>query len=155
MRGLSTLRVVRALSIARVLFTILAFQLVVGLQVSIAHVGTHTSPTITHAASKVAGAQLVSAHTADRAIGYTTTPTGGAMVMGADKNTGEDPCPVHSEKHDCCKTPGCHCLCSNTPFAFSTPVIRSAPTMVLLQAIPSASSPCNRADPHFRPPIVS
>lgn len=161
----------RALSLARVLFTLLAFQLAVGLQMGVAQAAVE-------AAAPPAGAARPAAAAA-------------APVMYGDSG-GRDACPMHDSlhnskasdstrdkpappparpaalhdkpaaphgepaaPHDCCKSSGCQCHCGNLPLAFNLSAVRGAPTTALAQPSPTLRRASAPSDTHFRPPIAS
>jgi hypothetical protein len=155
---------VRALSLTRVLFVLLAFQLAVGLQINAAQAGIATPGStmamdVAHAAASVAtGASLaIDSSTSDEAC-----PMHGGSHTAPSPRTGHDhfqqdnlaPGKPTADKHDCCKSSGCQCQCGNLPLAVNVSVVRGifAPTVV--QRAPAARRVAALAESHFRPPIA-
>jgi hypothetical protein len=158
---------VRVLSLARVLFTVLAFQLALGLQVGVAY----------------AGVAPVNAADAAAVVASVSTPVnevGSVHTIGGDGTAttgGDEPCPMHNapsagsshikashtkaplekstDKHDCCKSSGCQCQCGNVPLAFNVSVTRGISAPALVQPTRASRSPVAPSDNHFRPPIAS
>jgi hypothetical protein len=135
---LSTLDFVRALPLLRILFALLAFQLAIGLQFSVAR------------AAAVDSAQPASVQ----------ATTGGIVDARAmrDRDVDVEQCPSHSKatsKHDCCRSSGCQCQCANSPASLGLLTIRSVPAASALRRDFSVRFVGARAEAHFRPPIVS
>ena len=132
------------LSLARVLFTVLAFQLALGLQVGVAYAAAMPD------ASPVAGhAEAVATTTA----GDDACPVHNASSHGSPH--AKVPLNKFTDKHDCCKSSGCQCQCGNVPVAFNVSVTRSVSASANLQPARETRSPVAPADTHFRPPIAS
>jgi hypothetical protein len=135
---------VRVLSLARVLFAVLAFQLVLGLQVGVAYAAamSDASPVVGHAkvlATTTAGDDACPVHNA-------SSHSSPHAKVPLDKST---------DKHDCCKSSGCQCQCGNVPLAFNVSVTRSVSASTNVQPVHATRSPVAPADAHFRPPIAA
>ena len=116
----------RLLSLARVLFTFLAFQLALGMQVGVAYASTHSTPPPAHQSSA-------------------TTSTDDACAIHKQA----------AERHDCCKASGCQCQCGNVPLAFNLPMISGAAAATIVRPLRATRFAAAPADTHFRPPIAS
>jgi hypothetical protein len=135
---LSTLAFVRAQPLVRILFALLAFQLAIGLQFSVARaaVADYAQPASVHATA----AGTVDAH---------------AMHDGG---VGGEHCPSHrkpANQHDCCRSSGCQCQCANSPATLGVMMIRAVSVTSLLRPDFAARFVGARAEAHFRPPITS
>lgn len=124
----------RRLSLTRVLFTFLAFQLALGMQIGDAHASMQSAPS--------------SAPTHQSSATHETSASTGK----------DDVCAMHQqkavEKHDCCKASGCQCQCGNVPLAFDLPAITTAPVATNVRPLRPLRSPVAPSDTHFRPPIA-
>ena len=136
---------VRLISVARVLFTFLAFQLALGLQVNVAYTHPSAAPATTASVDDSSDCPM---HHASAAGVERASPDShaGRAKTSHDKL---------SDKHDCCKSSGCQCQCGNLPFALDMPTVGGVPASILMQQLPTAPAPTSRADAHFRPPIAS
>lgn len=134
----------RVLSIARVLFTLLALQLAVGFQIGAAYASAGTGVA---AAMQMPAAAGTMSHVArsDEAC-----PMHSASASGT-----QHPLTKSGDKHDCCKSSGCQCQCGNVPFAFDVSVVRNAPATAPLQQLRTAGPAAAPTETHFRPPIAS
>jgi hypothetical protein len=134
---------VRVLSLARVLFALLAFQLAVGLQIGVAQAAAPA------AALPMAAASVSSA----------TASTDDACPMHSSSSQGSPhakvPPNTSSDKHDCCKSSGCQCQCGNVPLAFNVSLNRNSLASALVRPVRAVRAVVAPADTHFRPPIVS
>jgi hypothetical protein len=152
---------VRVLSLARVLFALLAFQLAVGLQMGVAHAATSPalpmaahaptpSKNITSIPASASGTAKASSSTAstDDACPMHSSPSQGSPHAKAPPNTSSD-------KHDCCKSSGCQCQCGNVPLAFNVALNRDSLASALVRPVRAVRAVVAPADTHFRPPIVS
>jgi hypothetical protein len=137
---------VRVQSLARLLFTLLAFQLALGLQVGVAYASAISAPP-THQSS---AAYESSANTGDDAC-----PTHNAYASSHTSAHAKAPLPKSADKHDCCKASGCQCQCGNVPLAFNVSAIRGASATAVVQPIRVTRVAAAPADTHFRPPIAS
>ena len=159
----------RTLSLARVLFALLAFQLAVGLQMGVAQAAVEAAPAPAGAArsgpdapvmyDQSAGRAACPMHDSSRSSQHAKTtrdePAAPQAKPTAPRDVATAPYGEPTAPHDCCKSSGCQCHCGNLPFAFNLSAIRDAPATALLQpslATRSASAP---SDTHFRPPILS
>ena len=167
----------RALSLARVLFTLLAFQLAVGLQMGVAQgaiepastlavvarsAGTDASVMNDESAGRAACPMHDSSHASQPAKASRNEPSRphDEPTTQGDEATAQhaDPTAPHAEPaapHDCCKSSGCQCHCGNLPLAFNVLALRGAPATALVQPSPATRSASAPSDTHFRPPIVS
>jgi hypothetical protein len=150
----------KILSAKAALLVLLAFQLVVGLQLQVANAAM--------AMPAPAGTQMPDAqpHTStshsSTPIAATTAPTA-ATTAHAD-------CPMHDAtngathanggnkqgppgNHDCCHVNACQCHCVYTPAAFALPLANVA-TSVALPSLSSAQFVAPRIDEFLRPPIA-
>ena len=121
----------RVLSLARVLFALLVFQLAIGLQIGVAHEAMPVS--------------------VPSAVATASTTTASAV-------TTDDACPLHgapASKHDCCKSSGCQGQCGSVPLAFNIAPSRNSPASTRVQPAGAERESVAPADTHFRPPIVS
>jgi hypothetical protein len=146
---------VRVLSLARVLFALLAFQLAVGLQIGVAHAAASTAlPMTAHAVKPITNAASIPA----RASSVTAT-TDDACPMHISSSQGSPhakvPPNTSSDKHDCCKSSGCQCQCGNVPLAFNVALNRNSLASALVRPVRAVRTVVAPADTHFRPPIVS
>jgi hypothetical protein len=130
---------VRVLSLARVLFALLAFQLAVGLQIGVAQAA---APAV---ALPMAAASVSSA---DDACPMHSSSSQGSPHAKVPPNTSSD-------KHDCCKSSGCQCQCGNVPLAFNVSLNRNPLASALVRPVRAVRAVVAPADTHFRPPIVS
>jgi len=128
---------VRVLSLARVLFALLAFQLAVGLQIGVAHATASNATASTSSAT--AGA--------DDACPMHSSSSQGSPHAKVPPNTSFD-------KH-CCKSSGCQCQCGNVPLAFNASLDRNSLASALVRPVRAVRAVVAPADTHFRPPIVS
>ena len=153
----------RALSLARILFAFLAFQLALGLQVGVAYAAS--GPVVS---TDVAPMQMPMPSAAHKTIDSATTAA-----------TSDDACPMHNassplhtessrtsshakaplekstDGHDCCKSSGCQCQCGNVPLAFNLPAIPGAAVTTNVRPLRATRSAFAPSDTHFRPPIAS
>lgn len=156
----------RVLSIARVLFALLAFQLSVGLQVGVAY-ASNVSP-------MVGGMPM-----AGQATDAVSTQVSTASVVAANSATAtsDDACPMHATssrlislaqvphakapagtsagKHDCCKSSGCQGHCGSVSLAFNVSPTRNPPASTRVRPASTERAVVAPADTHFRPPILS
>lgn len=119
----------------RALFTVLALQLALGLEVDVAHAmpqGMHT--TTSH----------VSAHREECPL------HSAAAAHAAHFQTPHD----WPGKHDCCKS-ACQCQCGNLSLAFDLSLVRVLPVTAYVQPAPVSRVANAPADTHFRPPIAA
>lgn len=129
----------RLQSLARTLFTLLAFQLALGLQVGVAYASTISAPpAATHESTANTGDDACPMHDASHSSPHTKAP----LQKPADK-------------HDCCKSSGCQGQCGNMPLAFNVSAIRGASATAVVQPIRATRVAVAPADTHFRPPIAS
>jgi hypothetical protein len=136
---------VRVLSLARVLFALLAFQLAAGLQIGVAHEAAPAAlPTTAHAATASS-----SPASADEAC-----PMHSSSSQGSSPHAKVLP-NTSSDKHDCCKSSGCQCQCGNLPLAFNAALNRNSFAAPLVRPVRAVRAVVAPADTHFRPPIVS
>jgi hypothetical protein len=137
---------VRVLSLARVLFALLAFQLAVGMQVGVAQAAAMpaAAPVPTHGSHATGSDDACPMHSSSS---QTSQHTKISHVEAA-----RDQAP---DKHDCCRSSGCQCQCGNVPLAFNVSVVRSAPAAALVRPALAAGAPIAPPDTHFRPPILS
>ena len=150
----------RVQSLARFLFTLLAFQLAVGMQVGVAYASTVSTASMS--------TPLASAHVS-------------SAIHESSANTGNDACAMHNassathnanasshtsvhtkaplqksaDKHDCCKSSGCQCQCGNVPLAFNLPAMPGAAVTTNVRPLRATRSAFAPSDTHFRPPIAS
>jgi hypothetical protein len=138
---------VRVLSLARVLFVLLAFQLAVGLQIGVAHATTPV-PAVSKAVmpAHASGTDGDDCPMHDSSLHIASLHS--APHAKAPQNTSTD-------KHDCCKSSGCQCQCGNVPLAFNVSLIRNSPASALVQPVRVERIVVAPADTHFRPPIAS
>ena len=146
----------RVLSLARVLFAFLAFQLAVGLQLGVAQAATSAVlPMAAHASRPSTNAASIPA----KASSNSTTGTDDACPMHSSSSQGspeaKGPPNTSSDKHDCCKSSGCQCQCGNVPLAFNVSLSRNSLGSALVRPVPAVRAVVAPADTHFRPPIVS
>ena len=161
----------RILSIARVLFALLAFQLSVGLQVGVAYASS---------VSPMVGGM----HMAGQATDAVSTQVSTTSVVAANSATAtsDDACPMHASssrlvslaqaplaqvphakapagtsagKHDCCKSSGCQGHCGSVPLAFNVSLTRNPPASTRVRRASTERAVVAPADTHFRPPILS
>jgi hypothetical protein len=149
---------VRVLSLARVLFALLAFQLAVGLQIGVAQAATLAAlPMAAHASRPSANAASIPARAARATVIATTDDA--CPMHGSSSQQGSPhakvPPNTSSDKHDCCKSSGCQCQCGNVPLAFNVSLNRNSLASALVRPVRAVSAVVAPADPHFRPPIVS
>ncbi len=171
----------RALSLARVLFTLLAFQLALGLQVGVAQAAAEAAAPPAGAArpAAVAAAPVMygdsggrdacpmhdlhnskaSDGTRDKPAPPPARPAALHGELHGDPTALHDkPAAPHGESaapHDCCKSSGCQCHCGNLPLAFNLSAVRGAPATALAQPSPALRRASAPSDTHFRPPIAS
>ena len=125
------------LSLARVLFTFLAFQLAVGLQATVADAApAHDVP---HAECPI--------HDSDG-----TQPAKSAHDDRSTHGLATDPSTL---KHDCCKSSGCQCHCGSLPLALTATPVRIIPDTALIRPALTTRTPSALPDTLFRPPIAS
>jgi hypothetical protein len=147
---------VRVLSLARVLFALLAFQLAVGLQIGVAHAAppaalpmtTLAVKPSTNAASILARASSATATTDDACPMHSSSLQGSPHAKVPPNTSSFD-------KHDCCKSSGCQCQCGNVPLAFNVSLNRNSLASALVRPVRAVRAVVAPADTHFRPPIVS
>jgi hypothetical protein len=132
---------VRALSLARVLFAFLAFQLALGLQVGVAY--AVAEPVVSTDAAPMQMPMPSAVH---------KNSDGAATAASSD-----DACLMHksTEGHDCCKSSGCQCQCGNAPLAFNVTAVRGVSATAIVQPIRAIGPVVAPSDTHFRPPIAS
>jgi hypothetical protein len=143
---------VRVLSIARVLFALLAFQLSVGLQVGVAYASS---------VSPMVGGMDMAGHATDAVSAQVSTAT--VVTANGTTATGVDSCPMHAkapagtpaDKHDCCKSSGCQGHCGSVPLAFNVSLTRNPPASTRVRPASTERAVIAPADTHFRPPILS
>ena len=166
----------RVLSLARVLFALLAFQLAVGLQIGVAHAAAMPM-TVRAAMPAAVPSGVMTASTATTAGTDTTASTNTTASAAPD-----DACPLHGSsshsassdgqavhsaphakvpqgtpagKHDCCKSSGCQGQCGTVPLAFNIALSRNSPVSTRVQPAGAERIVAAPADTHFRPPILS
>ena len=139
----------RVLSIARVLFVLLAFQLAVGLQIGVAHATMPAVTTVsatTDDACPLHGSSSHSPSSDDHA-----PPTAGSHSAPHAKVPHGTP----AGNHDCCKSSGCQGQCGSVPLAFNISLSRNSPASTRVQPGGPERESVAPPDTHFRPPIVS
>ena len=134
----------RVLSLARVLFALLAFQLAVGLQIGVAH---EAAPAALPATAHAATASSATA-SADEACPMHSSSS-------QDSPHAKVPPKTSSDKHDCCKSSSCQCQCGNVPLAFNASLNGNSFAAPLVRPVRAVRAVVAPADTHFRPPIVS
>ena len=130
---------VRLLSLARVLFTLLAFQLAVGLQAAVASPAPVQVHDDSHAECPI--------HNTDAA-----QPAKSAHDTRSTHELAADPSAL---KHDCCKSSGCQCHCGSLPLAVTVTPVRIIPNTTLIRPALTTRAPSALPDTLFRPPIAS
>ena len=156
----------RVLSIARVLFALLAFQLSVGLQVGVAYASS---------VSPMVGGMHMAGQATDAVSAQVSTPS--VAPANGTTATSDDACPMHASssrlvslaqaphakapagtsagKHDCCKSSGCQGHCGSVPLAFNVSLTRNPPASTRVLPASTERAVVAPADTHFRPPILS
>ena len=129
----------------RLLFAVLALQLAVGLQTSVARAADFS----------LRAAVMAETMGADAAAMHDTDSThSDSMHSGAVDG---EHCPLHAKpthKHDCCSSMGCQCQCANAPAALGMPAVGVILSARLLLPAGDARFVGARAEAHFRPPIT-
>jgi hypothetical protein len=156
---------VRVLSLARVLFALLAFQLAIGLQIGVAHAAM---PVTVHATmpvsipSAVATASTTTATTADDACPLHASSSHGASSHDRAAHSAPQAKVLHgtpngapASKHDCCKSSGCQGQCGSVPLAFNIVLSRNSPVSTRVQPDGTERVVVAPADTLFRPPILA
>jgi len=128
---------VRAQSLTRLLFTLLAFQLALGMQVGVAYGSTPT-----HQGSAVHESSATAACATHTALSRTSSHAKAPLEKSTDR-------------HDCCKSSGCQCQCGNAPLAFNVTAVRGVSATASVQPIRAIGPVVAPTDTHFRPPIAS
>ncbi len=147
----------RVLSLARVLFVFLAFQLAVGLQTGGAGVAHAAVPAAmgSHPTTASSNAKPGVAATLSR----TAAGAGDACPMHSSSSQGSShakvPLNAPTDKHDCCKSSGCQCQCSNVTLAVNVLPNRNSLASALMRPVRAVRAAAAPAETHFRPPIVS
>ncbi len=157
----------RVQSLARFLFTLLAFQLAVGMQVGVAYASTvstasmstplasaHVSSAI-HESSANTGNDACAMHNASPATHDASTSTHNANASSHTSVHTKAPLQKSADKHDCCKSSGCQCQCGNVPLAFNLPAMPGAAVTTNVRPLRATRSAFAPSDTHFRPPIAS
>ena len=141
-----------SLTLTRVLFVLLALQLVLGLQPPVARASAAAGGAALAASAERLGGSIASRSTGDRLVGDSGAAAGSSVA---------DPCPLHSPhrshdavKHDCCKSSGCQCQCGGSPVLLGLTATRSEPATGGLPIAAAHSLPCARSELLFRPPIA-
>jgi hypothetical protein len=154
---------VRALSLARILFAFLAFQLALGLQVGVAYaaagpvVSTDVAPMqmpMPSAAHKTSDSATTAA-TSDDACPMHNASSPMHTESSRTSSHAKAPLEKSTDGHDCCKSSGCQCQCGNAPFAFSVTAVRGVSATAIVQPIRAIGPVVAPSDTHFRPPIAS
>jgi hypothetical protein len=154
---------VRALSLARILFAFLAFQLALGLQVGVAYaaagpvVSTDAAPmqmTMPSAAHKTSDSATTAAARDDACPMHNASSPMHTESSGTSSHA-KPPLEKTTDGHDCCKSSGCQCQCGNAPLAFNVTAVRSVSATAIVQPIRAIGPVVARSDTHFRPPIAS
>ena len=129
----------RALTLARILFAFLAFQLALGLQVGVAY---------------ATSGRVVSTDTAPMQVTMPSAvhKTGDSATTSASS---DDPCLMHksTDRHDCCKSSGCQC--GNAPLALNVIAVRGVSATASVRPTLAIGAVVAPSDTHFRPPIAS
>jgi len=154
---------VRVQSLARLLFTLLAFQLAVGMQVGVAYASTvSTAPmpkplASAHVSSAIheGSNDACAMHNASSATHDASTSTHNANASSQTSAHTKAPLQKSADKHDCCKSSGCQCQCGNAPLAFNVTAVRGVSATAIVQPIRAIGPVVARSDTHFRPPIAS
>jgi hypothetical protein len=151
---------VRVQSLARFLFTLLAFQLAVGMQVGVAYastVSTASMPTPLASAHVSSAIHESSANTGNDACAMhnASSATHNANASSHTSVHTKAPLQKSADKHDCCKSSGCQCQCGNVPLAFNLPAMPGAAVTTNVRPLRATRSAFAPSDTHFRPPIVS
>ena len=140
----------RVLSLARVLFVLLAFQLAVGLQIGVAH--ATTTPVVTTASATTDDACPLHGSSSHSPSSDDHAPlTAGSHSAPHAKVPHGTP----AGKHDCCKSSGCQGQCGSVPLAFNISLSRNSPASPRMQPAGAERESVAPPDTHFRPPIVS
>jgi hypothetical protein len=156
---------VRVLSLARVLFALLAFQLAIGLQIGVAHAAM---PVTVHATvpvsipGAVATASTTTATTADDACPLHGSSSQNRSSQGHAAHSAPHakvfqgaPDGAPAAKHDCCKSSGCQGQCGSVPLAFNIALSRNSPVSTRVQPDGTERVVVAPADTLFRPPILA
>jgi hypothetical protein len=139
---------VRVLSLARVLFVLLAFQLAVGLQIGVAHA---TMPAVTTASATTDDACPLHGSSS-----HTSSDDHAPLTAGSHSTPhAKIPHGTSAGKHDCCKSSGCQGQCGSVPLAFNISLSRNSPASTRVQPAGAERESVAPPDTHFRPPIVS
>jgi hypothetical protein len=154
---------VRVQSLARLLFTLLAFQLAVGMQVGVAYASTvSTAPmpkplASAHVSSAIheGSNDACAMHNASSATHDASTSTHNANASSQTSAHTKAPLQKSADKHDCCKSSGCQCQCGNVPLAFNLPAMPGAAVTTNVRPLRATRSAFAPSDTHFRPPIAS
>jgi hypothetical protein len=161
---------VRVLSLARILFAFLAFQLALGLQVGVAYaaagpaVPTDAAPMqmpIPSAAHKTSNGATKAASSDDACpMHKASSPMPGASssmhtALSPTSSHAKAPLEKSTDRHDCCKASRCPCQCGNAPLAFNVTAVRGTSATARVQPIRAIGALVAPSDTHFRPPIVS
>ena len=126
----------RVLSLARLLFTLLAFQLALGMQVGVAYASAMSAPPAPAHESSAANS------------------SDDSCAMHNASSPGHDTSKP-ADKHECCKSSGCQGQCGDVPLAFNVSAIRGASATAVVQPIRARRVAIAPTDTHFRPPIAS
>ena len=152
----------RVQSLARLLFTLLAFQLAVGMQVGVAYASTvSTAPmpkplASAHVSSAIheGSNDACAMHNASSATHDASTSTHNANASSQTSAHTKAPLQKSADKHDCCKSSGCQCQCGNVPLAFNLPAMPGAAVTTNVRPLRATRSAFAPSDTHFRPPIA-
>jgi hypothetical protein len=155
---------VRVLSLARVLFALLAFQLAIGLQIGVAHAAM---PVTVHAAMAVSVASAVATASTTTATAADACPLHGSSSQNPSSQDHAAHSAPHAKvlqgtpngapasKHDCCKSSGCQGQCGSVPLAFNITLSRNSPVSTRVPPDGAERVVVAPVDTHFRPPILS
>jgi hypothetical protein len=153
---------VRILSLARILFALLAFQLAGGLQVGVAHAAMPMMASAQMPAHADVNAANVSATAGDACPMHTPGSRGPSSHDEAAQAASLHAAPPAkapqgnpADKHDCCKSGGCQGHCGSVPLAFNASLTRNSPVSKRVQLVDIDRAVAAPADSHFRPPIVA
>jgi hypothetical protein len=147
---------VRLQSLAPLLFTLLAFQLALGLQAGVAFASTISPPPASpHESSANIGDDACPMHNAPSAMHNAASSTHDANALSHTPARVKAPLEKSADKHDCCKSTGCQCQCGNVPLAFNLSALRGASATTDAQPIRATGATIAPTDTHFRPPIAS